>query len=154
VCNGVTVRHAVTAQLLADYFASIAQMPPRILMTSNGPNTAADHVVGVQGNRSDRSPNPFRSSQVLTIPIVAGEVDPDWPTESLPDEKREEMVAWMAAGMARSYKFFAAHRRASAWSENQEQTYRRSAPKVGRNDRCPCGSRKKFRHCCGASQSL
>jgi hypothetical protein len=27
---------------------------------------------------------------------------------------------------------------------------RRSAPKVGRNDPCPCGSGKKFKKCCGA----
>lgn len=25
----------------------------------------------------------------------------------------------------------------------------RSAPKVGRNDPCPCGSQKKFKKCCG-----
>jgi preprotein translocase subunit SecA len=25
----------------------------------------------------------------------------------------------------------------------------RAAPKVGRNDPCPCGSGKKFKHCCG-----
>jgi uncharacterized protein len=28
-------------------------------------------------------------------------------------------------------------------------TVRRSAPKVGRNDPCPCGSGKKFKNCCG-----
>ncbi len=27
---------------------------------------------------------------------------------------------------------------------------KREAPKVGRNDSCPCGSGKKFKHCCGA----
>lgn len=27
----------------------------------------------------------------------------------------------------------------------------RSAPKVGRNDPCPCGSKKKYKKCCGAS---
>jgi SEC-C motif-containing protein len=26
---------------------------------------------------------------------------------------------------------------------------RSTAPKVGRNDPCPCGSGKKFKHCCG-----
>jgi preprotein translocase subunit SecA len=26
----------------------------------------------------------------------------------------------------------------------------RSAPKVGRNEPCPCGSGKKFKKCCGA----
>jgi preprotein translocase subunit SecA len=25
----------------------------------------------------------------------------------------------------------------------------RSGPKVGRNDPCPCGSKKKYKHCCG-----
>jgi SEC-C motif-containing protein len=30
-------------------------------------------------------------------------------------------------------------------------TYRREAPKVGRNDPCPCGSGKKFKKCCGGS---
>jgi uncharacterized protein len=28
---------------------------------------------------------------------------------------------------------------------------RRDAPKVGRNDPCPCGSGKKFKQCCGAT---
>lgn len=31
----------------------------------------------------------------------------------------------------------------------QSKTIRRSAPKVGRNDPCPCGSGKKYKHCCG-----
>lgn len=29
------------------------------------------------------------------------------------------------------------------------QTYTREAPKVGRNDPCPCGSGKKYKKCCG-----
>jgi SEC-C motif domain protein len=27
----------------------------------------------------------------------------------------------------------------------------RSAPKVGRNDPCPCGSGKKYKKCCGGA---
>jgi len=27
----------------------------------------------------------------------------------------------------------------------------RDAPKVGRNDPCPCGSGKKYKKCCGAN---
>lgn len=30
---------------------------------------------------------------------------------------------------------------------------RREAPKVGRNDACPCGSGKKFKKCCGAGSN-
>jgi uncharacterized protein len=33
-------------------------------------------------------------------------------------------------------------------------TMRRSAPKVGRNDPCPCGSGKKFKKCCGAAEKV
>ena len=33
----------------------------------------------------------------------------------------------------------------------QVQTIRNSGPKIGRNDRCPCGSGKKFKKCCGNS---
>jgi preprotein translocase subunit SecA len=31
----------------------------------------------------------------------------------------------------------------------KEETYRRKAPKVGRNDPCPCGSGLKYKKCCG-----
>jgi tetratricopeptide (TPR) repeat protein len=34
--------------------------------------------------------------------------------------------------------------------EFEEQPVRREAPKVGRNDPCPCGSGKKYKKCCGA----
>ena len=29
------------------------------------------------------------------------------------------------------------------------KTVRRATPKIGRNDPCPCGSGKKYKHCCG-----
>lgn len=31
-----------------------------------------------------------------------------------------------------------------------QEPYKRDAPRVGRNDPCPCGSGKKFKKCCGA----
>ncbi len=33
--------------------------------------------------------------------------------------------------------------------QHKQQTVRRETPKVGRNDPCPCGSGKKYKHCCG-----
>jgi SEC-C motif-containing protein len=51
------------------------------------------------------------------------------------------------------------HERAAFKKENNEwffeegrvtpQTVVRTGPKVGRNDPCPCGSGKKYKHCCG-----
>jgi uncharacterized protein len=37
---------------------------------------------------------------------------------------------------------------------NPPKAVRRESPKTGRNDRCPCGSGKKFKHCCGAPERL
>jgi preprotein translocase subunit SecA len=34
---------------------------------------------------------------------------------------------------------------------SKDVTYKRSAPKVGRNDPCPCGSGLKYKKCCGKS---
>ena len=33
--------------------------------------------------------------------------------------------------------------------DKASKTVRRAAPKIGRNDPCPCGSGKKYKHCCG-----
>ena len=33
--------------------------------------------------------------------------------------------------------------------EEVQITFKRSVPKVGRNDECPCGSGKKYKKCCG-----
>lgn len=71
--------------------------------------------------------------QLLSIPLVAGEIDPQWPTEPLSEEKREQLITWMAAGVARSYRHCRARRRTPAHVANREHTYRRSEPKVGRN---------------------
>ena len=34
-------------------------------------------------------------------------------------------------------------------SQGENVTVRRTMPKVGRNDPCPCGSGKKYKNCCG-----
>jgi len=31
----------------------------------------------------------------------------------------------------------------------KQQTVKREGRKIGRNDPCPCGSGKKYKHCCG-----
>ena len=33
-------------------------------------------------------------------------------------------------------------------SAQKPETYRRPEPKIGRNDPCPCGSGRKYKHCC------
>ncbi len=43
----------------------------------------------------------------------------------------------------------ASQTRANRSKSDAPVTVRRTAPKVGRNDPCPCGSGKKYKHCCG-----
>jgi uncharacterized protein len=60
--------------------------------------------------------------------------DPEMRPEPISREKREEVIVHMAAGLLGAYRYF-----------------RRTAPKVGRNDSCPCGSGKKYKRCCGGA---
>jgi uncharacterized protein len=85
---------------------------------------------------------------MLTIPLAAGEVDPDWPKEPLTAERGDELLKNMLAAAGRAYKYFKPERgRATPQPAHPAE---RAAPKVGRNDPCPCGSGKKFKKCCGA----
>jgi preprotein translocase subunit SecA len=43
-----------------------------------------------------------------------------------------------------------AEQEAGQQAEAPQQPMVRDAPKVGRNDPCPCGSGKKYKQCCGA----
>ncbi len=101
--------------------------------------------------------------QLLSIPLVAGEMDPEWPREPLTQEQSDELLQWMGAGAARAYKYFAELRREGAESDLEEEdefddddyypeTFVRSEPKIGRNEPCPCGSGKKYKRCCGAPE--
>jgi uncharacterized protein len=92
--------------------------------------------------------NEEEGGPILAIALRAGEVDPDWPSEPLSDEKRDELQATMIAGLVRIYRYFEPHRMQSARASREELTYRRAAPKMGRNDPCPCGSGKKYKNCC------
>jgi len=74
--------------------------------------------------------------------------DPQMRPEPISPEKREEVIVHMAAGLVGAYRYFK-ERRAYAGSYTPES--RRNAPKVGRNDPCPCGSGKKYKKCCGGA---
>lgn len=91
--------------------------------------------------------------QLLSIPLVAGDMDPAWPAEPIAAGQAQELEQLMGAGAGRAYRHFAAQRRSAARIERESKTVRREVPKVGRNDPCPCGSGRKFKQCCGARSS-
>src|ERR1017187_7000368 len=75
--------------------------------------------------------------------------DPEIRPEPISPEKREEVIVHMAAGVLGAYRYFRSHRQVKPTAHRSEP--RRTVPKVGRNDPCPCGSGKKHKHCCGGA---
>lgn len=70
-----------------------------------------------------------------------------WPTQ------REQLSEQIPDSIASIYRFWLPYRRA-VHERHLATTIQRAAPKVGRNDPCPCGSGKKFKKCCGAASVL
>jgi uncharacterized protein len=68
--------------------------------------------------------------------------------EPISAEMRERLIASAAAGVMAIYHYFEAEPLLGARARAATRTFRRDVPKVGRNDPCPCGSGKKFKHCC------
>jgi uncharacterized protein len=69
-------------------------------------------------------------------------------------EKREELIVGIAAGVMGIYHHFEAQRLLGTEPPLNAATFRRTTPKIGRNDSCPCGSGKKFKQCCGKTTIL
>lgn len=89
------------------------------------------------------------------VPIfaLAHENDPDpemRPYDKLiSPEAREKLIVGVAASVMGIYRHFAAQRMVQSQMFDETTTFRRGSPKIGRNDPCPCGSGKKYKHCCG-----
>ena len=69
--------------------------------------------------------------------------------EPVSAELRETLIVGAAAGMNKIYHYFEAQRLLENDPLGNMTTFRRAMPKIGRNEPCPCGSGKKFKHCCG-----
>jgi uncharacterized protein len=76
--------------------------------------------------------------------------DPKMRPEPITPEKREDIIAHMAAGLIGVYRYFRANQKAQAGCALVPES-RRMTSKVGRNDPCPCGSAKKYKKCCGGA---
>jgi uncharacterized protein len=92
---------------------------------------------------------PFLESSIGTAVLPMHRLNFEMPfTEEMPSQQRAQFAALpdaIAGGVLASYRFWLAQR-----NEHLPQPVRRAAGKVGRNDPCPCGSGKKYKHCCAA----
>jgi uncharacterized protein len=94
---------------------------------------------------------PIWSSNLAEImrPIYllgADEIEEEEAEELEDPVKRGKLAVEMEAAIPEIRKFWLPNRKSAVMQ------VRNDAPKVGRNDPCPCGSGKKFKKCCGAEQ--
>ncbi|SAK47071.1 yecA family protein [Caballeronia catudaia] len=78
--------------------------------------------------------------------------DPELRTDPKALENREEIIQVMIASLTHIYRYFDERRQENARRDAAESMPRKS-DKVGRNEPCPCGSGRKYKHCCGAGSS-
>ena len=91
-------------------------------------------------DRSSPSPSAAEASQEADFGL-----DEDWPP--IADDERPTVIHDMLDGVQDVFAFFApARRKALA----PRPVRRDAAQQVGRNDPCPCGSGRKYKHCHGA----
>ena len=89
------------------------------------------------------------------VPIfaLAHEHDPDPEMRpykgAISAEEREKLIVGAAAAVTGIYRHFEAQRLLERQPFDNATAFRRTVPKIGRNDPCPCGSGKKFKQCCG-----
>lgn len=76
--------------------------------------------------------------------------DPEMRPKPIEAEQREEIIVHMAAGLLQIYRHYLSQRQSSI-PRPALRTVRRETAKVGRNDPCPCGSGKKYKHCHGGT---
>jgi uncharacterized protein len=118
---------------------------------ARGNDWANGFMRGVQARRGswdDLLTDDSEVGSLLPMMMLVHEDDPEPQMKAPPidDEKRKELLIAMVAGAMRAYRYYEPHRRLGSSSTNMPM--RRQTPKVGRNDPCPCGSGRKYKHCC------
>jgi hypothetical protein len=138
------------------------------LMMMPAPKSIASWIVGdVDGAGDNLSPTPVvrpwtpkpvgipaRPDQLHVLGLLdfrsrLDDLEPRPYKEPIPAELRERLIIDAAAAVMNIFRYFKAGSTASELSIFDSLTHRRSEPKVGRNEPCPCGSGKKYKLCCG-----
>lgn len=107
-----------------------------------------DAEENAENSEEDYEEIAYLDERLFPLMVLTGEAESaarehgePWPE----GEEREQMLADceddLPQAVADIYNFWRAKRSIG--------TVRRDAPKVGRNDECPCGSGKKYKFCCG-----
>jgi len=94
----------------------------------------------------------YLDDQLFPIYVLVGDAEAgardageEWPSGEEREHLHRQCEDELPQAVSNIYRFWRAQRGVG--------TIRRQGPKVGRNDRCPCGSGRKYKRCCGANAS-
>ena len=93
-------------------------------------------------NESLKEPNPIETMDEDTVVSLA--FDKEKLYKNMVDAKADwlyELPQWE--------KIFTPEKRKALYKEQKNSGTVRRGKKIGRNEPCPCGSGKKYKHCCG-----
>lgn len=118
----------------------------------DGEMWAYGYMTGVDLQRQDwrRFFDNTNNTELLRPIYLLGTEDVTADEEALIEtpEQREELSKQIPVSVAGLYRFWQPYRSAVA-----EPTMQRENPKIGRNEKCPCGSGRKYKKCCGVVPS-
>jgi uncharacterized protein len=116
----------------------------------DGEMWAYGFMTGINLQRQDWQPvfdNPEKAEILRPIYLLGTEelTEQDEALIETP-EQREELAKLIPASVAELYRLCAPVRRVVT-----DPALRSSLPKIGRNEKCPCGSGRKYKKCCGVT---
>ncbi len=85
------------------------------------------------------------------IDSLAASIDDDEDGAGLSRADRDDLIDRMIGDVADIHEYFRPWRETGTTpAAMRVETVRRTTPKTGRNEPCPCGSGRKYKNCCGA----
>lgn len=159
-CVDLLMTHRAAKEAALAAGGAQAEAVPMFLPNSAGEVTGNDWAAGFMHSVSLDPDNwlpllsdPENRSKLVAIMALAHENDPNPEMrtfeEPVTPEQREQLLAGVRESVPAIYAFM--HAPETAGIVRPGNTVRRAAPKVGRNDPCPCGSGLKAKRCqCGA----
>jgi len=115
---------------------------------------ASGFMQGVELVRADWQPlydSPEMAEALRPLHLLGAEsVTPEEEKLAETPSLREDLTNKIPRALVEIHRFWLPYRMKAHAESASTGTLRRSHPKVGRNDPCPCGSGKKFKKCCGA----
>lgn len=85
------------------------------------------------------------------VEALASTLDDESTAPAPTPAQRQASIDRMIGDVADIHEFFRPYRESGTTPQGlRVETLRRAEPKIGRNDPCPCGSGRKYKHCCGA----